>query len=112
MKANVMVKFVTLDGVDMSRMVDGKERDVLLRDVCENALLEDDRGSDGGEKMKRFKLAEKIHLYEDVNLSAEDVTLLKELIGKLYGPLVVGQAYKILDPEEEKDESTGEGDSS
>lgn len=31
-------------------------------------------------------------------LSAEDVAMIKMLIGKLYGPLVISRAWPLLDP--------------
>jgi hypothetical protein len=49
-------------------------------------------------KVERFKLAVRLARGGDVSLTAEDVALLKRLIGKAWAPLVVGRALEVLDP--------------
>lgn len=78
-----------------------------------NALLatyDDERGLTGKEKADRMQLALKINKRpSEVDLTAEQMTKLKELIGKAYGPLVVGRAYEMLEMEPravEKDAGT------
>ena len=53
----------------------------------------------GQDKVKRYKLAQKIHGAEVMQFSAEDISLLKELISKLYSTLVVGIVWEMLDVE-------------
>lgn len=74
--------------------------------ICEQALLAtfaDERDAtgketiEGKEKFERWKLAAKVH-GKDVSLSAEELSLIKKLVGKAYGPLIVGQAWTMLDP--------------
>lgn len=88
--------------------LDGKpivERDVpvTLMTVALSALMaqfEDERALTGKEKADRYQLAMKINKRPgEVDLTAEQVSLLKLLIGKAYGPLVVGQAYEMLEQE-------------
>ena len=59
------------------------------------------------EKQKRGKLADKIYSAKDkIDLSAEEITELKKLIGKRETVLAVNRAYELLDPtpQEEKPE--------
>ena len=61
----------------------------------------------GEEKVKRFLLATKIYDSTDpINIGTKDIELLKDLIAKSYLPLIVGQAWLVLDPDgaEEKKE--------
>lgn len=81
---------------------------LTLRRVCVEALLAQHPGetADGTEKLKRFQLAQKIHGGDAVDLAAEEVVLVKRLIGVAYAPLASGQAWLMLDPP--KDAMTGE----
>lgn len=72
-----------------------------LRIATRNALyatFEDEKTLSGDEKFKRAELAQGIVGSGDVKLKAEDVALIKRLIAKLYGPLIVYQAWTALDP--------------
>lgn len=56
----------------------------------------DDR-STGEQKFKRFQIGMKVTA-EDLNtdLTPEEIVIIKECVGKVYGPLVVGQIYLLL----------------
>jgi hypothetical protein len=72
---------------------------LTLRTVSVRALMvvmDSDREMRGEKKAKIWKLAMGIHGGSD-EITAEDATLLKERIGLAYGPLVVGQAYEIIE---------------
>jgi hypothetical protein len=88
-----------LDGTPMQK----DDKTVLtLDDVASIALLssyQDEPNLEGVEKNKRFWLAKKIHdQRKDPVLTADEIALIKRLIAKAYNPLVVGQAWTILDP--------------
>ncbi|UWZ84658.1 hypothetical protein [Occallatibacter riparius] len=73
---------------------------VTLSYVCINALetpVDADREMAGEQKFAMDQLARKIYAQKDVVLSAEEITLLKKRVGMLYGPLVVGAAWRMLD---------------
>ncbi|MFP3246913.1 MAG: hypothetical protein RXR20_20535 [Paraburkholderia sp.] len=73
---------------------------VTLKMVAINALLsndEADRGQSGEEKYKRFKLADRIHASDTVEVSVEELALIKRLIGLIYPPVIVGSAYAALE---------------
>lgn len=75
------------------------EKKLTLGAVSCQALLgtyADEKALAAQEKVKRFTLAALCSNDSEAELSAEDVVRLKELIGKAYGPLVVGRAYEII----------------
>lgn len=77
------------------------ERDFTLRKACTEALqamnLSGDT-PDGEERFKRYQLAIRIMAEDEPDLSSEDITKLKRLIGLSFGTIVVGRAYELLDP--------------
>jgi len=77
------------------------ERTFTLRDVCVNALLMETQDSaklDGKEKVRRFRLADKIFgTAEPIALPAEDIVLLKDQIAKGYGALVTARAWDLIE---------------
>lgn len=80
---------------------DEEKNIVTLGSVAENALLakyQDEPNLAGEEQMKRFSLARKIHdQRKDPSLTPEELALIKKLVAKVYGPLVVGEVWTELD---------------
>jgi hypothetical protein len=76
-------------------------KDINLRTLCCNALMivtNEETTLPGEEKFKRFELASIIHSSkENCDLKVEDIALLKTMVGKYYGPAVVGPAWKLLE---------------
>jgi hypothetical protein len=68
--------------------------------VC-NALLanyEEERNLSGKDKVERFTLATKLHGADlPVSITVEEAALIKRLVAKLYGPLVTGQVWNLID---------------
>ena len=79
------------------------EPSLTLTTVALNALLntyEDERSLTGKEKADRMQLALKINKNpKEADLTIEQMKLVKDLIGKAYGPLIVGRAYEMLEME-------------
>ena len=96
MKIDFTKKFTNFNGEVLKDAASGRE--MSLGDICVEALLAVDMKEtlDGAEKVKRYNLASEIYKNKE-GLSAEEIVLLKGLIGKYYAPLVVGQAFPILD---------------
>lgn len=103
MKRDFSVELVGLHDAKLAELVDGEQRPMTLGVVSVNALMgqyQDEQHLMGDEKFRRFQLA--VRITEGVQeVSAEEITLLKRLIGKAYTPMVVGPAYMALerDPE-------------
>ena len=96
-----------LDGKDIPVSADKDAPITTLARVAETALLNeppvDPRQPVAAEtpdqKRQRFDLALRIYQAKGaVTLSSEEVTLVKNAIAAIYGPLVVGRAAEILDP--------------
>ena len=102
MEVNVNVSFKTLDGKNIpANPQNPEEGEMTLKNVCVASLLaplEEER-LEGEEKAKRYVIAQKIYECKEktVNLTVEDISLLKKLIGNMYLPLIVGQAYSFLE---------------
>lgn len=65
------------------------------------ATFKDEQGLAGIEKLKRWELAIKIKNEPGVcDITVEEAALIKGLIGKAYGTLVVGQTWKMLEGKE------------
>lgn len=75
--------------------------DLTVGSACVTALLAtfaDEASLGGEEKVRRFLLAQRIGAAEQVDLTAEETALVKLLVGKGYGTLVVGRVWAALDP--------------
>lgn len=76
---------------------DGKP--VTLLDVCQEALIasyQDEQNLPSADKVKRFKLAMKLNGAEP-DLELEELALIKTLVGKGFGPMIVGRVYSELE---------------
>lgn len=67
-------------------------------DACLMALAPDYRDEmiEGQEKYGRYKLFRKIESGE-ADLTAEELVLLKKLVGKRWPSIIVGQVYEVLE---------------
>jgi len=109
LKVNVISVIHDIEGIplrdaaikDTEGRVLRPERDFTLRKACTEALqalnLSGD-SPDGEERFKRYQLALKIMSSEEPDLTVEEITKLKRLIGLAFGTIVVGRAYEIHDP--------------
>lgn len=90
---NTKAAILDLDGVAIP--------DLTVGAVCANALIAtfaDEASLSGDEKLRRFMLAQRIVTAEQVDLIAEEIALIKLLVGKGYGALVVGRVWAAIDP--------------
>lgn len=88
------------DGTSMKDNVDGKAIDAILRVALINALeapLETDRNEQPIEKYKRSKLADRVYENDEVELSIEDIALIKDRVGKVFGSYVVKVVWDLLE---------------
>lgn len=74
--------------------------DLKLWVVAINSLklvFDDEMGLSGVEKLKRGKLAMKIYGSSILEVSSEEITLIKFVIGKAYGPEIVTSSEILLE---------------
>ncbi len=84
----------------------GKPEKTTLGSVAINSLLYPVQGDDPTEKMKKYGLAlkiqdataNKLQEHSKVDLTVDELKMVKDAIGKLQTPLIVGQAWRVLDP--------------
>ena len=72
---------------------------LTLGDVAITALMSVHQGEqpDGKKSFWRYQIASKVSDSKDCKLEAEEVTEIKERIGKHYTPVVVGPAYELIE---------------
>lgn len=71
-----------------------------VKTAAVNALMTSNEGSPTGvQKAERYRLAVRLLAGGEVDLSPEDLALVKTLVGAAYLPFVVGQVFDWADPE-------------
>jgi hypothetical protein len=98
--ANATDFTVVLVGLDGKPLVAEPGLPMTLGDAVSSALVSPfkDESPSGQEKVKRWALALRVHAAKDIELTADDITMIKNLVAKAFGPLIVGQVWEILDP--------------
>ena len=106
-KINVTQTLKNLDGSELQDVQQTcptcgqttEARTWTLRLVLQTALMTIMRGenTDGAEKVTRYALAMRVHQSDEVELNVEERAKLKDLVGKIYGPLIVGQVWEMLE---------------
>ena len=74
--------------------------DVTLNKLAANALLHPAKDDKGEDKARKYLLAVKCYAADEIDLTPEEIVELKGCISLTYPPIVVGQAWKILDQKE------------
>ena len=100
---NLNQTLIGYDGKEIHLTSDKDSPVATLKDICVVALETVTQEHDGPslsalEKFKRDRLARRIYEASTIELTAEEISLVKERIGKVYGPYVVGAAWPLLDP--------------
>lgn len=110
MRINVTQQLTELDGTPMvtgkqvcqkcGQVVNEKEpMTVRLATVrALTAMFRDEQSLEGEKKVARFHLALRITDEDEPSLTAEEVVLIKKLVGKMFGNVIVGRTWAILDP--------------
>lgn len=98
MKINVDKKLKTIDGEVMKdKDSKGKVVDATLKMAMINAVLAPVEKDSGIDKVKKYELAKMIFKGKTVDLTAEDITLIKKCVGDNFPPIVVGQVFELLE---------------
>ena len=106
MKISLDEALVGYDGKEIKEGAGENRTTVTIRKALEIACLSADptKWKTGDQKYVVYRMLKRISNEDAVELEfdAKDVVLLKELIGNIYGPAVVGVVYDLLDPESGK----------
>lgn len=114
MKVNVAAQILNLDGTPamqvklnaVGRPVVGDDGEpelvpITLRDVATKVLIETLKGDDAltaQAKLSHYVVAMKLRDADEVNLTLDEMKLIRDRVGIGYGPLVVGRVNELLDP--------------
>jgi hypothetical protein len=93
-------QLVDLDGQALKEPTD-EQTPVTLGRAASSALVQpyqDEASLPGAEKVQRWQLACRVRSAAALDLPAEDIALIKKCVAKMYSPLIVGQAWQMLDP--------------
>lgn len=98
MRLNVLTVLKSIKGNDLLEPNEEGEAEVVtLRTVLVNALIIPVEKDTGVQKVEKFALAMDIQKNDELDITPEQAVLLKEVIAKPYGPVVVGPVWAILD---------------
>lgn len=108
MKIDFTRKLTTIEGQELTYAVSacancGRPREEKLRtmrNACVDALtsvMAHDQGETGTSKLERYQLALRIHNEDVVDLTAEEIVIIKTRVGMAFGPMVVGQVWPMLE---------------
>lgn len=98
MKINFNQVLVNLKGEPLKQ---SEDEDATLGSVAVEALLAK-KDATGKDKANRYDLAMRIHNSEEpLDFKIKEMALIQKLIGDVWPPLVVGQAWKMLEKEED-----------
>lgn len=106
MLVNFDVPLTDFDGevIKTERVIAGKLEniDLTLGRACMTALSaihDKDKDMDGEQKFANYKLGLKISAnLASCELTVSEIAKLKERIATIYGPIVIGRAWSLLDP--------------
>jgi len=101
MKIDITQVMTAYDGTPIKEtLADGKTAELTLKEVVCRALARPEQGLDWKEEIRRDDLCREIYRSEKtVELTADDVTLIKGLVSKFgWSPSVSGAAHKMIDP--------------
>ena len=106
MEINFNQVLYDIRGNTIKEVVEGgsEKEDLTLKSISVGALLQFDQSCDGKEKFNRYELAKRIQGVDEVgvlDLAVDEVAKVKKLVGKIYAPVVVGQAWAAFDKKKE-----------
>lgn len=105
MKLNVTQVLKQRSGEPIIDNDNGVAVDATLRRGIINALevaLETDRNEQPIKRYERGKLADKVYDNDEVELSAEEITLIKERVGKVFNAYIVKVIWDLLEDKKEE----------
>jgi hypothetical protein len=98
MKIDLSAKILDLKGKPLP---DADEELTLGSVICAATINQtpDEKDMKASDKVRLFQLAERAVVGGEQDFTLEDAAFVKERIGRMFGPLVVGRAYKLLEGE-------------
>lgn len=76
----------------------GEDYLTLERVLVQACLMTDEKENPSMDvKYKRYKLCKKLSGAKEIDLSSEEVVMLKDLVGRAFTTIVAGQAFDLLE---------------
>jgi len=76
---------------------DTKKIELTLAKICARALFYPKNGPEPGDKKaERGRLAFRIYDVKEMELTAEEIVLIRQCVGEFLSPLIVTQVYDLL----------------
>lgn len=97
MKINVTNSLKQLNGQPVMNIIDGEAQEATIREAIVNALMSPAEKDSGIKKAEKYDLALRVYKEDEVEFSAEEAATIKECVGKIFAPIVVGQLFHLLD---------------
>jgi hypothetical protein len=98
MFVDVSKELKTISG-DVMKDTDSKGNAIsaTVKMAIVNAILSPDQKDKGVDKVRKYELAKRVHTaLTKIDLSPEEIVLIKDTVGELYAPIVVGQIFDLL----------------
>ena len=74
----------------------GARTEASIRQAIVNAILSPVQNEKGVDKVVKYELAKRIFTSDEVDLNETEIKLIKDRVGELYAPIIVGQVYELL----------------
>ena len=97
MLVKVNIPLRTLNGMVM-KDDDGQGNvvDATVKLAIVNAILSPVQNEKGVDKVKKYELAKRIYISDEVDLTEDEIIIIKERVGEIFAPVIVGQIYELL----------------
>lgn len=105
MLVNVNQVLKTITGVTMQDIAEEIDEngetvkvavDATVKTAIVNAVLSPVQSDKGIDKIKKYELAKKVYASDEVDLNEDEIKLIKDRVGEVYIPIIVGQIYELL----------------
>jgi hypothetical protein len=96
MKVKLGTALKGIDGVE--DLKGDKGRPLSIKDIIVNSVLTPMQDDDEKKKFEKYEIFKKVRdAKADVDLTIEQIALVKKSVGKIQPPLIMGQCFEILE---------------
>jgi hypothetical protein len=96
MKVKLGTALKGIDGVE--DLKGDKGRPLTIKDIITNSVLTPIQDDDEKKKFEKWEIFKKVRdAKAEVDLSIEQIAVVKKVIGKLQPPLIMGQCFEMLE---------------
>ena len=78
-------------------IAEGAQTMTLRKAIVQATTIFGPEDKDGAEKFERYRLALQATDFDEPDWKPEELTLIRELIGRIYSPVIVGRCWEMLE---------------